>query len=69
VAVAAVAKDRDDLIRQRETARAYTASTPGSGTAGSDAAPQPGPAEGQPSPGVPAGAPAPAGTPANRSRP
>ncbi len=38
VAVAAVAKDRDDLIRQRETARAYTASTPRSGTAGSDAA-------------------------------
>jgi uncharacterized membrane-anchored protein len=51
---AAVAKDRDELIGQRDTARAYTASTPGSGTTGSDAAPQPGPAD---------------GTPANRSRP
>jgi hypothetical protein len=66
---AAVSKDRDDLIGQRDTARAYTASTPGSGATGSDAVPQPGPADGQPGPGVPAGVPAPAASPANRSRP
>jgi hypothetical protein len=33
---AAVSQDRDDLISQRETARAYTASTLGNGTADSD---------------------------------
>ena len=33
---AAVSQDRDDLIGQRETARAYTASTLGNGPAGSD---------------------------------
>jgi hypothetical protein len=65
---AAVSQDRDDLIGQRGTARAYTASTPGSGTTGSDAAPQPGRADGQPGPGVAAGAPAPAESPANGSR-
>ena len=32
---AAVSQDRDDLLGQRETARAYTASTLGSGPAGS----------------------------------
>ena len=32
---AAVSKDRDDLLGQRETARAYTASTLGNGSAGS----------------------------------
>ncbi len=33
---AAVSQDRDDLIGQRDTARAYTASTLGNGTPGSD---------------------------------
>jgi hypothetical protein len=33
---AAVTQDRDDLLGQRETARAYTASTLGNGRAGSD---------------------------------
>jgi len=33
---AAVTQDRDDLLGQRETARAYTASTLGNGSAGSD---------------------------------
>jgi uncharacterized membrane protein len=33
---AAVSQDRDDLIGQRETARAYTASTLGTGPAGGD---------------------------------
>ncbi len=33
---AAVRRDRDDLIDQRETARAYTASAPGNATARSD---------------------------------
>jgi hypothetical protein len=66
---AAAAKDRDELIGQRDTARAYTASTLGNGTTGSDVAPQPGPADSQPGPGVPAGAPASAALPANRSCP
>ena len=66
---AAAAKDRDELIGQRDTARAYTESTLGSGTTGSDAAAQPGPADGQPSPGVPADAAVPAASPANRSHP
>ena len=42
---AAVSQDRDDLIGQRDTARAYTASDLGSGTARSD--PRPGPADGR----------------------
>lgn len=66
---AAVSQERDDLIGQRGTARAYTVGTPGNGTTGSDAAPQPGPADGRHSPGVPADAPARAASPANRSRP
>jgi hypothetical protein len=66
---AAVSQERDDLIGQRDTARAYTAGTPGNGTTGSDAAPQPGPADGRHSPGVPADAPVRAASPANRSRP
>jgi hypothetical protein len=67
---AAVSQERDDLVGQRNTARAYTAGTSGNGTAGgSDAAPQPGPADGRHSPGVPADAPARAASPANRSRP
>ena len=33
---AAVTQDRDDLLGQRETARAYTASTLGDGPAGGD---------------------------------
>ena len=33
---AAVSQDRDDLLSQRETARAYTASTLGTGSAGGD---------------------------------
>ena len=61
---AAVSQDRDDVIGQRDTA-----SAPGSGITSSDATAQPGPADGQSGPGVPAGAPAAAGTPANRSRP
>jgi hypothetical protein len=66
---AAVSQDRDDLIGQRDTARASTASAPGSGTAGSDASAQPGPTDDQPGPGVPADAPAPAESSANGSRP
>jgi hypothetical protein len=66
---AAVSQERDDLIGQRDTARAYTAGTPGNGTTGSDAAPQPGPADGRHSPGFPTDAPARAASPANGSRP
>jgi hypothetical protein len=66
---AAVSQERDDLIGQRDTARAYTAGTPGNGTTGSGAAPQPGPADGRHSPGVPADAPARSASPANRSWP
>jgi hypothetical protein len=66
---AAISKDRDDLIGQRDNARAYTASTLGNGTTGSYAAPQSGPADGQPGPGVPVGVPAPAASSANGSRP
>ena len=43
---AAVSQDRDDLIGQRDTARAYTASTLGNGTSSSD--PHPGPADSRP---------------------
>ena len=38
---AAVSRDRDDLLAQRETARAYTASAPGNGTPRGE--PDPGP--------------------------
>jgi hypothetical protein len=38
---AAVAKDRDELIGQRDTARAYTASALGNGTHGSERPPSP----------------------------
>lgn len=65
---AAVSQDRDNLISQRDTTSARTSSTPGSGTTGSDAAPQ-GPADGQPGRGAPADAPAPAASTANGSRP
>ena len=51
---AAVSKDRDDLIGQRDTARAHTASTLGNGACRSDA---------------PAGAPGPAEQAANGSHP
>ncbi len=51
---AAVSQDRDDLIGQRDAARAYTASTPDNGTPSSD--PHSSPA-------------APAGQPANGSHP
>jgi hypothetical protein len=44
---AAVTADRDDLIGQRETARAYTASTPGNGTAPSVSSPGPGHGRGE----------------------
>ena len=37
---AAASRDRDDLLDQRETARAYTASTPGDGPAGGDRGPR-----------------------------
>ena len=66
---AAVSQDRDDLIGQRDTARASTASTPGSGTTGSDTSAQPGPTDGRPGRGVPADAAAPAESSANGSRP
>jgi hypothetical protein len=66
---AAVRQERDDLIGQRDTARGYTAGTPGNGTTGSGVAPQPGPADGRHSSGVPADAPARSASPANRSRP
>jgi hypothetical protein len=38
---AAVSRDRDDLLDQRETARADTASVPGNGTLPSDSPPDP----------------------------
>jgi hypothetical protein len=38
---AAVSRDRDDLIDQRETARASTAGTPGDGTPSTDSRPGP----------------------------
>jgi hypothetical protein len=38
---AAVSQDRDDLLDQREAARAYTASTPGNGARGSGQHPSP----------------------------
>jgi hypothetical protein len=66
---AAVSQDRDNLISQRDTASAHTASTPGSGTTGSDAAPRQEPAEGVPGPGASADAPPPAASTANGSRP
>ncbi len=65
---AAVSQDRDNLISQRDTASAHTASTPGSGSTGSDAAPRQGPADGQPGPGAPADAPPIAASPASGSR-
>jgi hypothetical protein len=45
---AAVAKDRDELIGQRDTARAYTASALGNGTHGSERPPSPD--QGRPNP-------------------
>jgi hypothetical protein len=63
---AAVSKDRDDLLDQRDTARAYTASDLGNGTpgqrsaAGQATATLPESPDGQPTPDVSAGAPAPA---------
>jgi hypothetical protein len=64
---AAVSQDRDDLIGQRDAARAYTASTLGNGTPSSD--PDPSPA-GQPAADVPASAAAPApGQSTNGSHP
>jgi hypothetical protein len=59
---AAVSKDRDDLIEQRDTARAYTASDLGNGTpgqrsaAGQATATLPESPAGQPAPDVSAGA-------------
>src|SRR5487761_1483468 len=38
---ATVSRDRDDLLDQRETTRAYTASTPGNSTPASDSSPGP----------------------------
>jgi flagellar biosynthesis/type III secretory pathway M-ring protein FliF/YscJ len=55
---AAVAKDRDELIGQRDTARAYTASTPGHGASSGNGAPPAGLNPSQDD--VLAGAPAPA---------
>ena len=42
---AAVSQDRDDLIGQRDAARASTANTPGNGTPGKSAPDAPAPAE------------------------
>ena len=64
---AAVSKDRDDLIGQRDTARAYTAGELGNGTPrgerhlNQDAPTHPGSLTGQPAPDVPADLPPPAG--------
>jgi hypothetical protein len=44
---AAVRAERDDLIGQRETARAYTASTPGNGTPRRASSPSPGHGHGE----------------------
>ncbi len=65
---AAVSKDRDDLIGQRDTARAYTASDLGNAPRPATATPPSSPA-GQPAPGVPAGSPAPAERPTKGSQP
>ena len=56
---AAVSKDRDELIGQRDTARAYTASTLGNGAPPGNVAPPAGPLNpsqdgGRPRPGCPA---------------
>ena len=59
---AAVSQDRDDLIGQRDTARAYMAPRQG-------AAESPEPQASQPTADIPAGAVAPAGQPANGSHP
>ena len=71
---AAVSQDRDDLIGQRDAARAYTASTLDNGTPSSDSNPspagQPASPAGQPAADVPAGAALPApGQSTNGSRP
>ena len=63
---AAVSQDRDDLIAQRDTARAHPASTLDNGTSSSDL--HPGPA-GRPAAEVPAEAAAPTGPAANGSHP
>jgi hypothetical protein len=65
---AAVRQDRDDMIGQRDTARA-DAATNGRGTTGSDGASQPGAADAEPGRGIPADAPAPAASPVTTSRP
>ena len=62
---AAVSKDRDDLIGQRDTARAYTASTLGNGAPPSNSAPPAGqPAVDSPSGEMAADVPADASAPA-----
>jgi len=81
---AAVSKDRDDLIGQRDTARAYTASTLSDGTPGGQASPgrggrhlfgprhaprQPAAGEANPPGGPPAAASPDAPAPANDKRP
>ena len=71
---AAVSQDRDDLIGQRDAARAYTASALGNGTPSSDPNPssagQPASPAGQHAADVPAGAAPPApGQSTNGSRP
>ncbi len=59
---AAVSKDRDDLIGQRDTARAYPASDLGNAPRPATATPPSSPC-GQSAPDVPAGSPAPAERP------
>ncbi len=63
---AAVSQDRDDLIAQRDTARAHPASTLDNGTSSSDLHPRP---AGRPAAEVPAEAAAPTAPAANGSHP
>jgi hypothetical protein len=65
---AAVRQDRDDMIDQRDTARADAAAN-GRGPADRDGAAQPGPADAGPGRGIPAGEPEPAPSRATASRP
>jgi hypothetical protein len=65
---AAVRQDRDDMIGQRDTARADAAAN-GGGTSGRDGGSPPGPADAEPVRGVPADASEPAPSRATASRP
>ena len=65
---AAVRQDRDDMIGQRDNARANAAAN-GRGTTGSDGTLPPGPVDAEPGRGIPAGAHEPAASRASTSRP